>query len=60
MKLHWSSRSPFVRKVMIFAHECGVASRLNCVRTAVAMTKPNLELLHTNPLGKIQIGRAHV
>ncbi|MGA0115248.1 MAG: glutathione S-transferase family protein [Burkholderiales bacterium] len=53
MKLHWSSRSPFVRKVMIFAHECGVASRLDCVRTAVAMTKPNLELLHTNPLGKI-------
>lgn len=38
---------------MIFAHECGVASRLDCVRTAVAMTKPNLELLHTNPLGKI-------
>jgi len=53
VKLYWSSRSPFVRKVMIFAHECGLAGRLECVRTVVAMTKPNLELLHTNPLGKI-------
>lgn len=53
MKLHWSSRSPFVRKVMIFAHECGLAGRLDCVRTVVAMNKPNLELLRTNPLGKI-------
>ena len=53
MKLHWSSRSPFVRKVMIFAHECGLADRLHCVRTTVAMTKPNIELLQFNPLGKI-------
>jgi len=53
VKLHWSSRSPFVRKVMIFAHECGLAERFDCVRTPVAMTNPNLELLKTNPLGKI-------
>lgn len=53
MKLYWSSRSPFVRKVMIFAHECGLASRIECVRTLVAMTKPNAELLPVNPLGKI-------
>ena len=53
MKLHWSSRSPFVRKVMIFAHECGLAGRIECVRTVVAMNKPNLDLLRTNPLGKI-------
>lgn len=53
MKLYWSSRSPFVRKVMIFAHECGVAERLDCVRTVVAMGKPNIELLRVNPTGKI-------
>jgi glutathione S-transferase len=53
MKLYWSSRSPFVRKVMIFAHECGVAGRLDCVRTVVAMGKPNIELLQVNPTGKI-------
>lgn len=53
MKLYWSSRSPYVRKVMVFAHECGLAGRIECVRTLVAMTKPNMELLHINPLGKI-------
>ncbi len=53
MKLFWSSRSPFVRKVMIFAHECGVAARINCVRTLVAMGRPNLDLLPVNPTGKI-------
>lgn len=38
---------------MVFAHECGLAGRIECVRTVVAMTKPNIELLRTNPLGKI-------
>ncbi|HET7257915.1 MAG TPA: glutathione S-transferase, partial [Xanthobacteraceae bacterium] len=33
MKLHWSPRSPFVRKVMIVAHELGLTDRITCVRT---------------------------
>ena len=53
MKLYWSSRSPFVRKVMIFAHECGLASQIECERTPVAMNKPNVGLLKINPTGKI-------
>ncbi len=53
MKLHWSPRSPFVRKVMIVAHELGVADRITCVRTVVAMTRPHLELMRVNPLSKI-------
>jgi glutathione S-transferase len=53
MKLHWSSRSPFVRKVMVFAHEVGIAGRIEKVRTQVAMTQPNRELMVHNPLGKI-------
>jgi len=53
MKLHWSPRSPFVRKVMIAAHELGVADRIETVRTMVAMTRPNTELLVDNPIGKI-------
>ena len=28
MKLYWSSRSPFARKVMIAAHELGIADRI--------------------------------
>jgi glutathione S-transferase len=53
MKLHWSPRSPFVRKVMIFAHETGLVGRLECVRTVVAQTTANVDLLTDNPLSKI-------
>jgi glutathione S-transferase len=53
MKLHWSPRSPFVRKVMVVAHELGLADRITCVRTVAAMTKPHAELLQDNPLSKI-------
>ncbi len=53
MKLYWSSRSPFVRKVMVFAHECGLAGRIECERTFVSMSQPNAGLLKINPTGKI-------
>jgi glutathione S-transferase len=53
MKLHWSPRSPFVRKVMIVARERGLAGRITCVRTVAAMTKPHAELMKDNPLSKI-------
>jgi glutathione S-transferase len=53
MKLHWSPRSPFVRKVMIVAHERGLADRIDCVRTPAALTKPHAELMRDNPLSKI-------
>lgn len=53
MKLHWSPRSPFVRKVMIVVHELGLADRITCVRTVTATTRPHLELMADNPLSKI-------
>lgn len=54
MKLHWSPRSPFVRKVMIVLHETGLLDRVECVRTVVAMAgPPNPDLLPDNPIGKI-------
>jgi glutathione S-transferase len=53
MKAHWSPRSPFVRKVMIVAHEAGLADRLTLVRTVAATTKPHPELMRDNPLSKI-------
>ena len=53
MKLHWSPRSPFVRKVMIVAHERGLLGRLQCVRTVAAMTTPHAALMRDNPLSKI-------
>ena len=53
MKLHWSPRSPFVRKVMIVAHETGLADKLSLVRTVAASTRPHAELMRDNPLSKI-------
>jgi len=53
MKLHWSPRSPYVRKVMMVAHETGLADRLELVRSVVAMSKPNRDVLHDNPPGRI-------
>ena len=53
MKLHWSPRSPFVRKVMVVVHELGLTDRITCVRTVAASTKPHAGLMQDNPLSKI-------
>ena len=53
MTLHWSPRSPYVRKVMIAAAELGLSDRIRTVRTLVGGTVPHLELMRENPLGKI-------
>ena len=54
MKLHWSPRSPFVRKVMVVLHEKDLLSQVDLVRSVVAMSvPPDPEVLHDNPLGKI-------
>src|SRR4029077_14706516 len=53
MTLLWSSRSPFVRKVMVAAHETGLFRRLDTKRVVVAANKPNPEVMAANPLNKI-------
>jgi len=53
MKLHWSPRSPFVRKVMIVAHERGLTGRITCVRTVAAAARLHVGLMKDNPLSKI-------
>jgi len=53
VKLYWAIMSPFVRKVMICAHETSTVSRLNCVETIVSMDEPNMAVQIDNPLSKI-------
>ncbi len=53
MKLHWSPKSPYVRKVMICAQELGLADRMELIRSVAAMLKPNERLMQDNPLSKI-------
>ena len=53
MKLHWSPKSPYVRKVMVCAHELDLLPQLELVRSVAAMQKPNARLMQDNPLSKI-------
>lgn len=53
MTLHWSPRSPFVRKVMIAVYEIGLESQIDRIRTVVAPTKVAESLLPDNPLSKL-------
>ncbi|MFD1753135.1 glutathione S-transferase N-terminal domain-containing protein [Salipiger marinus] len=54
MTLHWSPRSPYVRKVMITLHETGLLPEVALQRSVVALhLPPNAAVLADNPLGKI-------
>jgi glutathione S-transferase len=53
MKLYWSPRSPFVRKVMVCAHELGIADRIEKVYTLVSASSVNADMMHASPLGRI-------
>jgi glutathione S-transferase len=53
MKLHFALASPFVRKVLVVAHERGLAGRITLLPRAMSPVRPEDELNHHNPLGKI-------
>ena len=53
MILHWSPRSPYVRKVMIAIAEMGLQDRVHTIRTVTGGTTPHWELMKINPIGKI-------
>jgi glutathione S-transferase len=53
MKLRHAAASPFVRKVMVVAHEHGLADRIELVPTTVSPVQPNESLAPENPLMKV-------
>lgn len=53
MRLYWSRLSPYVRKVMVVAHEVGLAGEIERVDIEVSMSTANRDLLPFNPLGQI-------
>jgi len=53
MKLHWSPRSPFVRKVAILLHETGLEANVERVRSVAAIATPNAAIMVDNPLSQI-------
>lgn len=53
LQLFWSSRSPFVRFVMVIAHEKGLADAISRERVVVAAASPNPDVMAHNPLNKL-------
>lgn len=53
MKLYGSSRSPYVRKVLIAAHETGTIGDMDIEMMTVTAKSSNPRLLRINPLGQI-------
>ncbi|MGO4329079.1 glutathione S-transferase family protein [Cupriavidus sp. 2TAF22] len=53
LNLFWSPRSPFVRRVMVAAHELGLAQAIHRIDAVVSMTTCHAGLMRINPLSKI-------
>ncbi len=53
MKLRHAAASPFVRKVMVVAHEHGLLDRIELVPTLVSPVEANQSLAAENPLMKV-------
>lgn len=53
MKLWHSPASPFVRKVLVAAHETGLARKLEIVEASTSAVNRNMKLVADNPSGKI-------
>lgn len=53
MKLWYAAASPYVRKVLMLAHETGIVDQLEIVDAASSPINPHEGLQKDNPLGKI-------
>ncbi len=55
MKLLYQTHSPFARKVLVFAHEAGLAERLEVIHQETSPTLANADVFAQNPLGKVPV-----
>ena len=55
MKLQYQTHSPFARKVLVFAHEAGLAGRIEVIHQETSPTLRNDEVFAENPLGKVPV-----
>ncbi len=53
MKLFYSAASPYVRKVLVVAHETGLADRIEFLDAAANPVKRDAAIVRHNPLGKV-------
>jgi glutathione S-transferase len=55
MKLLYQTHSPYARKALVFAHEAGLADRIEVVSHETSPTVRNPEIFAENPLGKVPV-----
>jgi glutathione S-transferase len=55
MKLLYQTHSPYARKALVFAHEAGIAGRLQVIHHETSPTARNEEVFAANPLGKVPV-----
>jgi glutathione S-transferase len=55
MKLLYQTHSPYARKVLVAAHEIGLAEKLEVLHQETSPTRPNDEVVALNPLGKVPV-----
>jgi len=55
MKLLYQTHSPYARKTLVFAHEAGLADRLQVVHQETSPTVRNEQVFAENPLGKVPV-----
>jgi glutathione S-transferase len=55
MKLFYQTHSPTARKVLVFAHEVGIAERIEVVHHETSPTRRNEQVFAANPLGQVPV-----
>lgn len=55
MILYYQTHSPFARKALVFAHEIGIAERLEVIHHETSPTLRNARVYAENPLGKVPV-----
>ena len=55
MKLLYQSHSPYARKVLVMAHEIGLADTIDVIHHETSPTQRNDDVFAKNPLGKVPV-----
>ncbi|RDI96876.1 glutathione S-transferase family protein [Dyella solisilvae] len=55
MKLLYQSHSPYARKVLVLAHEVGLADRMEVIHHETSPVQRNEDVFALNPLGKVPV-----
>lgn len=55
MKLLYQTHSPYARKALVFAHEAGIADRIEVMHHETSPTHRNASVFAENPLGKVPV-----